>query len=55
MKPEDIRKNLNKPVKYKNPRLYMDGTFILKAGIFRKSDKGFFIRRNLQILITATV
>lgn len=47
MKPEDIRKNLNKPVKYKNPRLYMDGTFIFKAGIFRKSEKGFFYQAEL--------
>lgn len=40
MKPEDIRKNLNKPVKYKNERLYIDGIFVLTGGIFRKKDNG---------------
>lgn len=47
MKPQEIKAHLNKPVRYKNPSMYIDGEYILTGAIFRKSEAGFYYQAEL--------
>lgn len=49
MKIEEVKRNLNKPVKFTNRRLCIEGSvYILTAGVIRKDDRGFFYQAELQ-------
>lgn len=48
MRPEDIKANLNRPVRFTNPKLYIENAeYILTGAIFRKGEKGFFYQAEL--------
>lgn len=49
MKIEEVKRNLNKPVKLNNPKLYIDGSeYTLTGCIIRKNDKGFYYQAELR-------
>ncbi len=40
MKPNEIRENLNRPVRFTNPKLYTEGAeYILTGAVFRRDKK----------------
>lgn len=40
MKPNEIRENLNRPVRFTNPKLYIDGAeYVLTGAVFRRDTK----------------
>lgn len=40
MKPNEIRENLNRPIRFTNPKLYIDGAeYILTGAVFRRDKK----------------
>ena len=48
MREQDIKRNLNKQVKFTDPSLHIDSTeYILTAAIFRRGEKGFFYQAEL--------
>ena len=47
MTPQKIRENLNKPVRFKNPKLYIDGEYILTGAIYRKNTQGCYYQAEL--------
>lgn len=47
MKPEEIKKNLNKLVRYKSTKLGLDSECILTGAIFRKGENGFYYQAEL--------
>lgn len=51
MKPEEIRANLNRRVRYKSAKLGVDAEYILAGAIFRRDASGrFFYQAELQDL-----
>lgn len=50
MKPNEIRENLNRPVRFTNLRLYVEGAeYILSGAVFRRDPKSgeFFYQAEL--------
>ena len=48
MKPEEIRANLNKPVRFTDPKLYIENAeYILTGAIFRLGEQGFYYQAEL--------
>lgn len=48
MKPEEIRTNLNKPVRFTDPKLYIENAeYILTGAIFRLGEQGFYYQAEL--------
>lgn len=48
MKPEEIRANLNKPVRFTDPKLYVENAeYILTGAIFRLGEQGFYYQAEL--------
>lgn len=48
MKPEEIRQNLNKPVRFTDPKLYIENAeYILTGAIFRLGENGFYYQAEL--------
>ena len=48
MRPEQIKSNLNRPVRFTNPRLYIEGAeYILTGAIFRLGEQGFYYQAEL--------
>lgn len=48
MKPEEIRTNLNKPVRFTDPKLYVENAeYILTGAIFRLGEQGFYYQAEL--------
>ena len=48
MKPEEIKANLNKPVRFTNPRLYIENAeYILTGAVFRLGEQGFYYQAEL--------
>jgi hypothetical protein len=48
MKPEEIRANLNRPVRFTNPRLYIENAeYILTGAVFRLGEQGFYYQAEL--------
>ena len=48
MKPEDIRANLNRPVRFTDPKLYLkDAEYILTGAVFRLGGQGFYYQAEL--------
>ena len=48
MKPEEIRQNLNKPVRFTDPKLYIENAeYILTGAIFRLGEQGFYYQAEL--------
>lgn len=48
MKPEDIKRYLNKPVYFNDPKLYLeDAEYILTGAIFRLGENGFYYQAEL--------
>lgn len=48
MRPEQIKPNLNRPVRFTNPRLYIENAeYILTGATIRKGEKGFFYQAEL--------
>lgn len=45
---ENVKKNLNKPVIFKNPKLNLECSYILTACIIRRGKQGFFYQAELQ-------
>lgn len=40
MKPNEIRENLNRPVRFTNPKLYIEGAeYILTGAVFRRDPR----------------
>lgn len=53
MKPEEIRQNLNKPVRFTDPKLYIENAeYILTGAIFRLGEQGFYYQAELTDLTT---
>ena len=50
MKPEEIKKNLNKRVHFKSEKLGLDTDYILTGAIFRRGQNGFYYQAELQDL-----
>lgn len=50
MKPEEIKPNLNKKVRYKNSHAGIDAEYILSGALFRRNEKGFYYQAELQDL-----
>ena len=50
MKPEEIKPNLNKRVRYKNEQARIDTEYILSGAIFRRNKKGFYYQAELTDL-----
>lgn len=49
---KDVKKNLNKPVRYKNQRLYIDTDYILNGCTLRLDSKGFYYQAELLDIVT---
>ena len=50
MKPNEIRENLNRPIRFTNPKLYIDGAeYILTGAVFRRD----VLRSDWQTVKTA--
>ena len=48
MKPEEIRQNLNKPVRFTDPKLYIENAeYILTGAIFRLGEQGYYYQAEL--------
>ena len=48
MKPEEIRASLNKPVRFTDPKLYVENAeYILTGAIFRLGEQGFYYQAEL--------
>lgn len=48
MTPEQIRQNLNRPVRFTDPKLYVEGAeYILTGAIFRLGENGFYYQAEL--------
>ena len=48
MKPEEIRANLNKRVRFTDPKLYVENAeYILTGAIFRLGEQGFYYQAEL--------
>ena len=48
MKPEEIKANLNRPVRFTNPRLYIENAeYILTGAVFRLGKQGFYYQAEL--------
>lgn len=48
MRPEQIKANLNRPVRFTNPRLYIEGAeYILTGATIRKGEDGYFYQAEL--------
>ena len=48
MRPEEIRANLNKPVRFTDPKLYVENAeYILTGAIFRLGEQGFYYQAEL--------
>lgn len=48
MRPEQIKANLNRPVRFTNPRLYIENAeYILTGAIFRLGEQGFYYQAEL--------
>ena len=48
MKPEEIRQNLNKPIRFTDPKLYIENAeYILTGAIFRLGEQGFYYQAEL--------
>lgn len=47
MELEQVKKNINKLVKYKDSKNNIDGLYKLTACILRKNDKGYFYQAEL--------
>lgn len=50
MKPEQIKANMNRRVRYKSPKAGLDADYILTGAIFRRGKSGFFYQAELQDL-----
>lgn len=50
MKPEEIKKNLNKRVRFRSDKLGLDTDYLLTGAIFRRGKQGFFYQAELQDL-----
>lgn len=50
MKPEEIKKNLNKRVHFKSEKLGLNTDYILTGAIFRRGKNGFYYQAELQDL-----
>lgn len=43
MRPEQIKANLNRPVRFTNPRRYIENAeYILTGAVFRLGSQGFY-------------
>lgn len=48
MRPEQIKSNLNRPVRFTNPRLYIENAeYILTGAVFRLGSQGFYYQAEL--------
>lgn len=48
MRPEQIKSNLNRPVRFTNPRLYIENAeYILTGATIRKGEDGYFYQAEL--------
>lgn len=48
MRPEQIKSNLNRPVRFTNPRLYIESAeYILTGAVFRLGSQGFYYQAEL--------
>lgn len=48
MRPEQIKANLNRPVRFTNPRLYIENAeYILTGAVFRLGEQGFYYQAEL--------
>lgn len=48
MRPEQIKSNLNKTVRFTNPRLYIENAeYILTGAVFRLGKQGFYYQAEL--------
>lgn len=48
MRPEQIKANLNRPVRFTNPRLYIENAeYILTGAVFRLGSQGFYYQAEL--------
>lgn len=48
MRPEQIKANLNRPVRFTNPRLYIENAeYILTGAVFRLGKQGFYYQAEL--------
>lgn len=48
MKPEEIRANLNKPVRFTDPKLYIENAeYIFTGAIFRLGEQGYYYQAEL--------
>lgn len=47
MKPEEIKKNLNKRVHYRSTKPGIDSEYILTGAIFRRGENGFYYQAEL--------
>lgn len=50
MKPEEIKRNLNKRVRFKSDKLGLDTDYLLTGAIFRRDKQGFLYQAELQDL-----
>lgn len=48
MKPDEIKSNLNKRVRYVSRQTGIDTDYILTGAIFRKGEKDFYYQAELQ-------
>lgn len=48
MTEREIKRNLNRPVRFTNPRYYIEGAeYILTGAVFRKGKDGYFYQAEL--------
>lgn len=48
MRPEQIKANLNRPVRFTNPRRYIENAeYILTGAVFRLGKQGFYYQAEL--------
>ena len=50
MKPEEIKKNLNRRVRLRSSKLRLEADFILTGAIFRRGENGYYYQAELQDL-----
>jgi hypothetical protein len=44
----EVKRNLNKPVRYVNKRLYIDADYVFKGCMIRRNKRGFYYQAELE-------
>ena len=53
MRPDEIKRYLNRPVRFTNPKIYIENAeYILSGAVFRLGERGYYYQAELTDLTT---